>query len=105
MVALRDIDHDVEITISVVDGINKAVYWVKPKGRAPIETIITAQHLDPLRCGHTATRSISCKLYLVCSGEHAGRLGCAITWGVADDIILKPVQVEAQMLGGKYKIR
>lgn len=105
MVALRGMDHDVEIAISTENGINKAVYWVKPKGKAPIETVITAQHLDPSRCGHTAAKSFSCKLYLVCSGEHAGRLGRAITWGVADDIVLKPVRHELQTSGKKYKVK
>jgi len=106
MVALRDISDDVEIVISAEeDGSNKAVYWVKPKGKAPVGTIITAQHLDPFRCGHTADNSYSPKLYLICSGKHAGRLGRAIMYGVDDDIVLKPVQHERQMTGNKFKVR
>lgn len=105
MVALRDISHDVEIEIAVEDGMNKAVYWVKPKSQAPIQTLITTQHLDPLRCSHAAERSFSAKLFLVCSGQYAGRLGRAIAWGVADDIILKPVRHEMQMTNNKYKVR
>ncbi|KAE9387000.1 hypothetical protein BT96DRAFT_948707 [Gymnopus androsaceus JB14] len=105
MVALRDISDDVEIVISAEeDGSNKAVYWVKPKGKAPIGTIITAQHLNPFICGHTADKSYSPKLFLICSGKHAGQLGHAIIWGIDDNIILKPVQHEAQMMGKKYKV-
>ncbi|KAE9395690.1 hypothetical protein BT96DRAFT_942214 [Gymnopus androsaceus JB14] len=106
MVALRDISDDVEIVISAEeDCSNKAVYWVKPKGKAPVGTIITAQHLDPFRCGHTADNSYSPKLYLICSGQHAGRLGRAIMYGIDDDIVLKPVQHERQMTGNKFKVR
>ncbi|KAE9405469.1 hypothetical protein BT96DRAFT_972589 [Gymnopus androsaceus JB14] len=105
MVALRDISNDVEIIISAEeDSSNKAVYWVKPKGKAPVGTIITVQHPDPFRCGHTADKSYSAKLFLICSGEHARRLGCTIIWGVDDNIVLKPVQHEAQMMGKKYKV-
>ncbi|KAE9391349.1 hypothetical protein BT96DRAFT_1001410 [Gymnopus androsaceus JB14] len=106
MVALRDISNNVEIVISAQeDSFNKAVYWVKPKSKAPIETIITAQHLDPFRCGHIADKSYSTKLFLICSGKHAGQLGHAIIWGINDNIILKPVQHEAQTTGKKFKVR
>ncbi|KAE9390343.1 hypothetical protein BT96DRAFT_1002359 [Gymnopus androsaceus JB14] len=76
-IALRGQDDDVEVVISSQDGLNEAVYLVKPKGQAPIKTVITAQHLNPSKYSHTAANSYSSKLFLVCSGEHAGKLGRA----------------------------
>lgn len=109
MVALRDQEQetDVEVSISVdAQGINEGVYWIKPKQKAPRKVFITAQHLHPEICSWAAIKSYSSKLFLVCSGVHAGKLGRALCWGISKDLMLKHVRLEPmEVEAGKKKQR
>lgn len=106
MIALRDQEQevDVEVSISVdAQGMDEGVYLVKPKNQAPERVIITAQHLHPEICSFAAMKSHSSKLFLVCSGVHAGKLGQALCWGVLKELVLKHVRLEAMELGSTQK--
>lgn len=97
MVALRDqaLETDVEVSISVdAQGINQGIYLIKPKHKAPQKVFVTAQHLHPEICSWAAMKSYSSKLFLVCSGVHAGKLGRALCWGITKDLMLKHVRLE-----------
>lgn len=92
-VALRDQEDDVELTIGINDfGINEGVYFIKPKGQPTQKLIVAATHLHPTRCSHAAFKSHSAKLFLVCFGEHAGKLGRSVHWGIDDTLTLKQVR-------------
>lgn len=106
MVALRDQgqETDVEVSISVdAQGINEGIYLIKPKHKAPQKVLITAQHLHPEICSWTAMKSYSAKLFLICSGVHAGRLGRALCWGITKELVLKQVRLEPTEVGPGQK--
>lgn len=47
--------------------------------------------------------SYSSKLFLVCSGVHAGKLGHALCWSVAKELLLKHVRPEPMEIGPAQK--
>ncbi|KAJ3979060.1 hypothetical protein F5890DRAFT_1478837 [Lentinula detonsa] len=96
LVALWGYSDDVEVEIRQGVQMIEAVHWIKPKNQAKRAQTISAQNLDPFLCSHAARKSFSNKLFLVCHGPHAGRLGRAVHYGVDDTVLLKPVRHECE---------
>lgn len=94
LVALRGHAEDVEVEIRQGEEMIEVVHWIKPKNAAKRAQEITAQNLDPFLCSHAAQGSFSNKLFLVCHGTNAGRIGRALDYGVDGTLLLKPVRHE-----------